>query len=64
MTLLPEELKLYCEHTKEDETDKRIYRVATIGKNALILCRACYGELLVQILEDLKTIRLETKTKW
>lgn len=50
-----------CEHTdpEDDGINDRVYKTISIGKKTLVLCRACYGELLVQVLDDLKTIKIQ-----
>ena len=55
-----------CEHTDLENggSNNRVYITISIGRKTLVLCRACYGELLVQVLDDLKTIKLETGKKW
>lgn len=55
-----------CEHTEDVENggNSRVHTTIKIGRKTLVLCRACYGELLVQVLDDLRTIKVATKTKW
>lgn len=56
----PKEI-LYCEHVAVDLDDNiaRPYTILGVGEKQLAICRACYGELMVQIIEDLKTIKIE-----
>ncbi len=54
-----EEHEIYCEHNRGERPGRRTYRAIPIGKNVLILCRACYGEMLTYVLEDLKTIKIQ-----
>lgn len=58
---------VYCEHTEDVDNggNSRVHRTVTCGKHTLVLCRACYGELLTQIVEDLKTVTVEVRqSKW
>lgn len=48
-----------CSHVKVRNFP--IYRAIVLDERVLLLCRACYGEVMTQILDNLKEIKVKLK---
>lgn len=51
-----------CPHRDGKENPKAHDHLLRIGLNSFLhLCEACYGQLVIQVIDDLKTVKISPK---
>lgn len=57
----PEDQMTLCSHLQKATTVTFAYHSLVVGERHYLFCRACFGEILIQVLDYLRKIEVKVK---